>query len=60
MHLFFYEMNCKAIVDHSEGKDLQFVESFEYFLGRGLTATVNNIEVCCYHMCCLICYLSCY
>ena len=38
------------MVDHSEGKDLPSisVESFEYFPGRGLTATVNNIEVCCY------------
>lgn len=36
----------RAVVDHSEGKDLPSisVESFEYFPGRGLTATVNNIE----------------
>ncbi|RDY10360.1 putative cadmium/zinc-transporting ATPase HMA1, chloroplastic, partial [Mucuna pruriens] len=35
-----------AVVDHSEGKDLPSVsvESFEYFPGRGLTATVNSIE----------------
>ncbi|BAT75629.1 cadmium/zinc-transporting ATPase [Vigna angularis] len=36
----------RAVVDHSEGKDLPSisVESFEYFPGRGVTATVNNIE----------------
>ncbi|KAG4943605.1 hypothetical protein JHK84_047661 [Glycine max] len=36
----------RAVVDHSEGKDLPSVsvESFEYFPGRGLTATVNSIE----------------
>lgn len=35
------------MVDHSVGKDLPSVsvESFEYFPGRGLTATVNCIEV---------------
>lgn len=35
------------MVDHSVGKDLPsiFVESFEYFPGRGLTATVNGVEV---------------
>lgn len=35
------------MVDHSLGKDLPSVsiESFEYFPGRGLTATVNGIEV---------------
>lgn len=37
---------CRAMVDHSVGKDLPSVsvESFEYFPGRGLTATVNCIE----------------
>ncbi|KAH0940520.1 hypothetical protein HID58_000157 [Brassica napus] len=37
----------RAVVDHSVGKDLPsiFVESFEYFPGRGLTATVNGVEV---------------
>ncbi|XP_057730042.1 probable cadmium/zinc-transporting ATPase HMA1, chloroplastic [Arachis stenosperma] len=36
----------RAVVDHSEGKDLPSVsvESFEYFPGRGLIATVNSIE----------------
>ncbi|KAH0900584.1 hypothetical protein HID58_040087 [Brassica napus] len=36
----------RAVVDHSVGKDLPsiFVESFEYFPGRGLTATVNGVE----------------
>ncbi|CAK8562480.1 unnamed protein product [Lathyrus sativus] len=36
----------RAVVDHSEGKDLPSVsvENFEYFPGRGLTATVNSIE----------------
>ncbi|XP_023640287.1 probable cadmium/zinc-transporting ATPase HMA1, chloroplastic isoform X2 [Capsella rubella] len=36
----------RAMVDHSVGKDLPSVsvESFEYFPGRGLTATVNCIE----------------
>ncbi|XP_061339991.1 probable cadmium/zinc-transporting ATPase HMA1, chloroplastic [Gastrolobium bilobum] len=36
----------RAVVDHSEGKDLPSVsvESFEYFPGKGLTATVNSIE----------------
>nr|KYP74012.1 hypothetical protein KK1_006680 [Cajanus cajan] len=36
----------RAVVDHSEGKDLPSVsvESFEYFPGRGLTATVNSVE----------------
>ncbi|XP_019434684.1 PREDICTED: probable cadmium/zinc-transporting ATPase HMA1, chloroplastic isoform X1 [Lupinus angustifolius] len=36
----------RAVVDHSEGKDLPSVsvESFEYFPGRGLTATVNGIQ----------------
>lgn len=40
-------MNCRAVVDHSEGKDLPSVsvENFEYFPGRGVTATVNSIEV---------------
>lgn len=38
---------CRAMVDHSIGKDLPSVsvESFEYFPGRGLTATVNCVEV---------------
>lgn len=37
------------MVDHSEGKDLPSVsvESFEYFPGRGLIATLNGIEVIC-------------
>ncbi|QDP16882.1 hypothetical protein Tsubulata_009111 [Turnera subulata] len=36
----------RAVVDHSSGKDLPSVsvESFEYFPGRGLTATLNNIQ----------------
>ncbi|KAJ7952808.1 heavy metal atpase 1 [Quillaja saponaria] len=36
----------RAVVDHSEGKDLPSVsvESFEYFPGRGLVATLNSIE----------------
>ncbi|CAA7040751.1 unnamed protein product [Microthlaspi erraticum] len=36
----------RAMVDHSVGKDLPSVsvECFEYFQGRGLTATVNCIE----------------
>ncbi|CAN7095947.1 unnamed protein product [Brassica rapa subsp. narinosa] len=36
----------RAMVDHSIGKDLPSVsvESFEYFPGRGLTATVNCVE----------------
>ncbi|XP_050206620.1 probable cadmium/zinc-transporting ATPase HMA1, chloroplastic [Mercurialis annua] len=36
----------RAVVDHSIGKDLPAisVESFECFPGRGLTATLNNIE----------------
>ncbi|KAJ0040325.1 hypothetical protein Pint_27978 [Pistacia integerrima] len=36
----------RAVVDHSIGKDLPSVsiESFEYFPGKGLTATVNGIE----------------
>ncbi|MED6211264.1 putative cadmium/zinc-transporting ATPase hma1, chloroplastic [Stylosanthes scabra] len=36
----------RAVVDHSEGKDLPSVsvESFEYFPGRGLIATVNSVE----------------
>ncbi|CAE6004059.1 unnamed protein product [Arabidopsis arenosa] len=36
----------RAMVDHSVGKNLPSVsvESFEYFPGRGLTATVNCIE----------------
>lgn len=40
-------MNCRAVVEHSEGKNLPSVsvENFEYFPGRGLTATVNSIEV---------------
>ncbi|KAG5386766.1 hypothetical protein IGI04_038236 [Brassica rapa subsp. trilocularis] len=35
-----------AMVDHSIGKDLPSVsvESFEYFPGRGLTATVNCVQ----------------
>lgn len=46
----FYQslfVSCRAVVDHSMGKDLPSVsiESFEYFPGRGLTATVNGIEV---------------
>ncbi|KAJ8764345.1 hypothetical protein K2173_006085 [Erythroxylum novogranatense] len=37
----------RAVVDHSIGKDLPSVsvETFEYFPGRGLTATVNNVEL---------------
>ncbi|XP_050364118.1 probable cadmium/zinc-transporting ATPase HMA1, chloroplastic [Argentina anserina] len=37
----------RAVVDHSEGKDLPSVsvESFEYFPGRGLVATVNGVEL---------------
>lgn len=37
----------RAVVDHSVGKDLPSVsiESFEYFPGRGLIATLNSIEV---------------
>ncbi|KAM2967096.1 hypothetical protein FF1_027398 [Malus domestica] len=37
----------RAVVDHSEGKDLPSVsiESFEYFPGRGLIATLNGIEL---------------
>lgn len=37
----------RAVVDHSEGEDLPSVsvESFEYFPGRGLVATVNGNEV---------------
>ncbi|XVF61254.1 hypothetical protein PTKIN_Ptkin08bG0115500 [Pterospermum kingtungense] len=36
----------RAVVDHSVGKDLPSVsvESFEYFPGRGLTATLNGAE----------------
>ncbi|XP_044483471.1 probable cadmium/zinc-transporting ATPase HMA1, chloroplastic isoform X2 [Mangifera indica] len=36
----------RAVVDHSIGKDLPSIsiESFEYFPGKGLTATVNGIE----------------
>ncbi|GAY50260.1 hypothetical protein CUMW_125270 [Citrus unshiu] len=36
----------RAVVDHSIGKDLPSVsiDRFEYFPGRGLTATVNGIE----------------
>ncbi|KAK4262346.1 hypothetical protein QN277_027916 [Acacia crassicarpa] len=36
----------RAVVDHSEGKDLPSVsvESYEYFPGRGLVATLNSIE----------------
>ncbi|KAF5752867.1 cadmium/zinc-transporting ATPase HMA1 chloroplastic [Tripterygium wilfordii] len=36
----------RALVDHSVGKDLPSVsvERFEYFPGRGLIATLNNIE----------------
>ncbi|XP_042973272.1 probable cadmium/zinc-transporting ATPase HMA1, chloroplastic isoform X2 [Carya illinoinensis] len=36
----------RAVVDHSVGKDLPSVsiESFEYFPGRGLIATLNSIE----------------
>ncbi|KAL9378292.1 hypothetical protein Peur_029627 [Populus x canadensis] len=36
----------RAVVDHSIGKDLPSVavESFEYFPGKGLVATLNNIE----------------
>lgn len=42
----FY-ISFRAVVDHSEGKDLPSVsiESFEYFPGRGLIATLNGIEV---------------
>ncbi|KAK7372971.1 hypothetical protein VNO80_06364 [Phaseolus coccineus] len=32
------------VVDHREGKNLPFAESFEGFPARGLTTTVNNIE----------------
>ncbi|KAB2617787.1 cadmium/zinc-transporting ATPase HMA1 [Pyrus ussuriensis x Pyrus communis] len=37
----------RAVVNHSEGKDLPSVsvESFEYFPGRGLIATLNGIEL---------------
>ncbi|KAL6222633.1 hypothetical protein ACLB2K_006025 [Fragaria x ananassa] len=37
----------RAVVDHSEGEDLPpvSVESFEYFPGRGLVATVNGNEL---------------
>lgn len=47
MHIFLRKINCRAVVDHSEGKELPSVsiESFEYFPGRGLIATVNSIEV---------------
>lgn len=40
-------VSCRAVVDHSMGKDLPSVsiDRFEYFPGRGLTATVNGIEV---------------
>ncbi|XP_062075330.1 probable cadmium/zinc-transporting ATPase HMA1, chloroplastic [Humulus lupulus] len=36
----------RAVVDHSVGKDLPSVsvESFEYFPGRGLIATLNSLE----------------
>ncbi|KAB5547855.1 hypothetical protein DKX38_011261 [Salix brachista] len=36
----------RAVVDHSIGKDLPSVsvESFEYFPGKGLVATLNNVE----------------
>ncbi|KAI5581846.1 hypothetical protein BDE02_07G044800 [Populus trichocarpa] len=36
----------RAVVDHSIGKDLPSVsvDSFEYFPGKGLVATLNNIE----------------
>ena len=53
-------MNFRAVVDHSEGKDLPSisVESFEYFPGRGLTATVNSIEVFCYYVFCSTHYLN--
>ncbi|XP_015890260.3 probable cadmium/zinc-transporting ATPase HMA1, chloroplastic [Ziziphus jujuba] len=36
----------RAVVDHSVGKDLPSVsvESFEYFPGRGLVATLNSFE----------------
>ncbi|KAK4771857.1 hypothetical protein SAY86_013632 [Trapa natans] len=36
----------RAVVDHCVGKDLPSVsvESFEYFPGRGLIATLNNVE----------------
>ncbi|PON35340.1 P-type ATPase, subfamily IB [Parasponia andersonii] len=36
----------RAVVDHSVGKDLPSVsvESFEYFPGRGLIATLNSFE----------------
>lgn len=42
-----FDLCCRAVVDHSVGKDLPsvFVESFEYFPGRGLTATVNGVKV---------------
>ncbi|XP_028764108.1 probable cadmium/zinc-transporting ATPase HMA1, chloroplastic isoform X3 [Neltuma alba] len=42
----------RAVVDHSEGKDLPSVsvESFEYFPGRGLVATLNSIEVTLIHL----------
>lgn len=38
---------CRAVVDHCVGKDLPSisVESFEYFPGRGLIATLNNTQV---------------
>lgn len=38
---------CRAVVDHSLGKDLPnvSVESFENLPGRGLYATLSSIEV---------------
>lgn len=44
VHSYF---SCRAVVDHSIGKELPSVavESFEYFPGRGLTATLNGTKV---------------
>ncbi|KAK8328348.1 hypothetical protein V6Z11_A11G245500 [Gossypium hirsutum] len=42
----------RAVVDHSIGKDLPSVsvESFEYFPGKGLIATLNSAEVTLIHL----------
>lgn len=39
---------CRALVDHSLGKDLPdiFIKSFECLPGRGLFATLTGIKVC--------------
>lgn len=43
----YYFICCRAVVDHSVGKDLPSVavESFESVPGRGLMATLNRNEV---------------